>query len=141
MATTAAEDVPANYVHSIDSASFCFLTVVAYLPLFRSPTLTFKGDPWVRANDHMHTRCVSKAFYYAAELFAGIADETRRIAISQMARRRNVRKLLIDMGYSPLSSWFYKHVFEHTQIIAAWQKTLPSSFKDWQRRRPVARQR
>ena len=58
-----------------------------------------------------------------------------------MAMRSNVRKLLIDMGYSPLSSWFYKHVFEHTQIIAAWQKTLPSSFKSWQRRRRFDRQR
>ena len=83
MASTAAEVVPDNSVHPTDSPSFCFVTVVAYLPLFKHPTLTFKDDPWLRANDHMHVRCVSKAFYYAADHFASFADEKRRIAISE----------------------------------------------------------
>ena len=131
----------ANYVHSLHSASCCSPSLAAHHPLFKSPTLTFKDDPWVRATDHMHFRCVSKAFYYAAELLAGIADEKRRIAISEMAMPSNVRKLLIEWGYDPQANSFYKHVHKHTKIITEWQKTLPSSFKDWQRRRPFARQR
>ena len=83
MASTAAEVVPDNSVHPTDSPSFCFVTVVAYLPVFKHPTLTFKDDPRLRANDHMHVRCVSKAFYHAADHFASFADETRSIAIAE----------------------------------------------------------
>ena len=122
MVTAAAEDVQANYVHSMDSVSICFLFVVAHLPLFKSPTLTFMDDPWMRANDHMHLRCVSRAFYTVAEHLAGIAVQNRRIERCEMATPSNVKKLLIGRGYQPLARKFSKFVAMHTEQIKEWQR-------------------
>ena len=122
MVTAAAEDEQANYVHSIDSVSCCFLSVVAYLPLFKSPILAFMDDPWMRANDHMHLRCVSRAFYNVAEHFAGIAVKSRRTEIFEMATPSNVRKMLIGWGYHPHTRKFSKFVAMHTEQIKEWQR-------------------
>ena len=122
MFTAAAEDVPANNVQSIDSVSSCFLFVVAHLPLFKSPTLTFMEDPWMRAKDHMHLRCVSRAFYTVAEHLAGIAVKNRRIEIFEMATPSNVRKLLIGRGYQPLARKFSKFIAMYTEQIKEWQR-------------------
>ena len=122
MFTAAAEDVPANYVQSIDSVSSCFLFVVAHLPLFKSPTLTFMEDPWMRAKDHMHLRCVSRAFYTVAEHLAGIAVKNRRIEICEMATPSNMRKMLLRSGYDPRTRKFSKFFAMQTKDWKEWQQ-------------------
>ena len=122
MFTAAAEDVPVNYAQSIDAVSSCSHLVVAHLPLFKSPTLTSMEDPWMRAKDHLHIWCVSRAFHTAASQLAGIAVQNRRIEICEMATPRNSRKRAIESGFDPRLRKFAKFMAIQTEKIVQWQQ-------------------
>ena len=74
----------ANYFQSPDAASFCFPCLVAHLPMFAGIP-TEMDDPWRRATDTIHLRCVSRAFHNVTEHLARTAVENRRTEISEMA--------------------------------------------------------
>ena len=79
-------------------------------------------DPWMRAKDHLHIWCVSRAFHTAASQLAGIAVQNRRIEICEMATPSNVRKLLIGRGYDPRARKFAKFMAIQTREIVEWQQ-------------------
>ena len=122
MFSAASEDVPVNYAQSIDAVSSCSHLVVAHLPLFKSPTLTSMEDPWMRAKDHMHIRCVSRAFNTAASQLAGIAVQIRSIEICELATPRNVRKRLLESGYDSRAYKFAKFMVIQTRAMKDWQQ-------------------